>query len=208
MKKLLALILALTMLLSLGACTRRPGTTPTDEPQDSVATPAQPAENEPENTPATPAVPEAPVEETEQPEASPAQPTESAAPDLNPEPSEIPESKVDENSNDGKIDSSATVSTTATDLAPADDSFVKLIPELPYDNWASSSVDANTIMLQKTDLGSDAQAKLLDYVQLLRDANFAVNEYVYGSLYKATSTTAVVTIMLEGGILSVTIEKV
>ncbi len=201
MKKLLALILVLAMLLSLGACTRRPSSTPTEEPQDGVVTPA-PVEDEPENTPAAP---QAPAEETEDPEETPAQPSEN--PEESPEPSEIPESIVDENANEGKIDSSATVGATSTDLAPGDDSFLKLIPELPYDKWASSGVDANTIMLQKTGLGGDAQTKLLDYVQALRDANFAVSEYIYGSLYKAVSTTATVTIMLEGGIFSVTIEK-
>ncbi len=201
MKKLLALILALTMLLSLGACTRRPGTTPTEDPQPGVATPAEPAEKEPENTPAVPAEPSEPAQ-------TPQQPEESSAPEADPEPSEIPESKVDENANEGKLDSSATVGATATDLAPGDDSYLKLIPELPYDKWASSSVNDKTIMLQKSDLGADAQAKLLDYIEALRDANFAVEEYIYGSLYKAVSTTAVVTIMLEGSVLSVTIEKV
>lgn len=213
MKKILALILALAMAVSLGACSKRPAsTTGNSGDQSSISTPAdtqleesndEPQTQEPDVTPnATPD--ETPAQESEQqPEATPEAEPEKEAEET---PAQEPEDDGS-NANEGKVDSTATVNSTATDLAPGDDSFLALIPELPFENWASTSVDASTIMLEVRVLGSDAQSALLQYIETLRDKDFKVTEYSYGSLYEASKDGVTVTLMLEGGTCTVTIEK-
>lgn len=213
MKKILALILALAMLLSLGACSKRPASSPdASAPQSSTEAPA---DSLPEETPeAGPEqTPEAGPVET--PESEP-EPSEEPTPEENPvetpeqEPEEEPEPSEEpvENANEGKVDSSATVASTATDLSPGDSSFLSLIPELPLENWASTTIDDSSIMLELRGVGADAQSALMDYIQTLRDEDFDVTEYSYGSLYEASKNGVIVTLMLEGGTFTVIIEKV
>lgn len=228
MKKILALILALAMLLSLGACSKRPATAPDSSAAQSSAevpetelpeteSPEVPPDAEPE------ALPESEPQQAETPEAQPEQtPEETPAdtPEETPEaqPEETPEAQPEEtpevsdspedNANSGKVDSSATVASTATDLAPADNSFLALIPELPLENWASTTLDDSSIMLELRGVGADAQSALMEYIQTLRDEDFDVTEYSYGSLYEASKDGVTVTLMLEGGTFTVIIEKV
>lgn len=212
MKKILALILALAMLLSLGACSKRPATAPDSSAAQSSAevpetelpeteSPEVPPDAEPE------ALPESEPQQAETPEAQPEQTPEEtpeAQPEETPEVSDSPE----DNANSGKVDSSATVASTATDLAPADNSFLALIPELPLENWASTTLDDSSIMLELRGVGADAQSALMEYIQTLRDEDFDVTEYSYGSLYEASKDGVTVTLMLEGGTFTVIIEKV
>lgn len=224
MKKILALLLVVALVLSLGACTRRPATTPgANDPQNNISSTepdSSKTPDEPENTPAQDTEPEETPEQDTQPSETPEQDTKpeespepSEEPEESPEPSEEPEEspepseKPAENPNEGKVDSGAAMVSTATDLAPADDSFLALIPELPYENWASTGIDSKSIMLELSGLGGDAQTKLLEYIQTLRDEEFEVTEYIYGCLYEASNDKVIVTIMLDAGTLSVTIEK-
>jgi len=221
MKKILALILVAALMLSLAACTKRPesgeepaepdktmdvnpSAAPSEKPTPPIVS-EQPADDpelspstEPaESSPATSSEPEEAPEPSEEPEESPS-PSE--------KPSEKPQDKPEDNANSGKVDSDAVINSTATDLAPADSSFLSLIPELPFEGWASTNVDANSVLLE-LDAPADAQAKLMEYIQTLRDEGFDVTEYTYGSLYEASSDGVTVTIMLEGGKLSLIIEK-
>ncbi len=222
MKKILAYLLVITLLLSMGGCTKRPDASnpDTSAPDASVNTPVPDTQTTPDTQPTPDAAPaETPAQ---QPEETPAPPENTPAedeepfeePEESPEPSEEPaetEKPKDEdggeNANEGKLDSTATVTSTATDLAPADDSFLSLIPELPYDNWASTKDGENSIMLELKNLGSDAQAKLLEYIITLRDEGFEVTEFLSGCLYEAKNDKVTVTLMLEGGTFSVIIEK-
>ncbi len=217
MKKLLALVLVLALMLSLAACTKRPESPEQPaEPDKTVDTlpDANESENKPAETPevSEPTEPQQPAEPSEKPEDT--EPTPSAQPEESPEPSEEPEESPEPSEepeepsvNEGKVDSSATVSSTATDLAPADASFLALIPELPFEGWASTNVDGSSVLLELNDLPADVQTKLMEYIQDLRDEGFDVTEYTYGSLYEASVDGVTVTIMLEGGKLSVIIEK-
>ena len=218
MKKIIALVLALSILFSLSACSKRPAASPDapkSEAEQNIPETENPDEgriNEPEETPS--AAPETTPEA--QPEASPdvsGEPVESPEPSEEPEkepenePEKDPSEEPVENANDGKVDTSATVATTATDLAPGDSSFLALIPELPYENWASTGVDDNTIMLELKGLGSDAVNALLEYIEELREKDFHVTEYIYGSLYDAEKSGVTVSLMLDGGTFTVTIKK-
>lgn len=226
MKKILALVLVLSLLLSLGACTKRPESSEIPAEPDKTAE-TLPNESESENVPAeTPEASE--PSPADKPEETPAEtpetsePTPSAQPEETPEPGEEPEESPEpseepkeetkeepkeENVNDSKVDTSATVSSTATDLAPADSSFLALIPELPFEGWASTTIDENSIMLELKNLPSDVQSKLMEYIQTLRDEDFDVTEYIYGSLYEASKDGVTLSIMLEGGKLTLTIDK-
>ncbi len=207
MKKILALILALAMLLTMASCTKRPeNTTEPNEPDKAVDTLP---ENDPENTPAQ-SLENENTEPEEKPEETPAQPEPVEEPEESPEPSEEPVESPEpseETKEDEKIGNGTTVASTATDLIPADSSFLSLIPELPFENWASTTLDASSVMLELRGVGGDAQSALMEYIQDLRDEGFTVTEYIYGSLYEAENDKAIVTIMLEGGTFTVTIEK-
>lgn len=217
MKKIIALMLALALLCSLAACTKRPeeSALPTEpdnkieapETGSNIETPPAALPEKPEEAPSAEPVdvndPEPSVSPVESPEPSEA-PEE---PEETPAPSAEPEKESDPGVNEGKVDTSASVSSTATDLNPVNNAMLSLIPELPFEGWALTSLGENSVMLELSPAPSDCQSKLMEYIQLLKDKDFTVTEYIYGSLYEAVKGDVTVNLMLEGGKLTVTIDK-
>ena len=217
MKRILAFILVICIALSAAACTQRPEAAPeASKPQTGEQiTPQSPDEGD--AAPADPAVtPDEPAAPTETPDAesvdvSDPEPSAEPEPEDSPEPSTEPEPEESgepkENANEGKVDTGAAIVSTATDLQPADTDLLAYIPELPFEGLSATSLGAGSLMLELSSLPADAQAKLMEYIQDLKDEDFEVTEYVYGSLYDAVKGSVTVTIMLEGGLLSIVIEK-
>lgn len=206
MKKLLAIILALSLLLSLGACTKRPDAAPdTSVPQSSSTLSDSPAPSESTQPEEPETSPEAAPTETPQPSESEPAGDEEPFEESDAEPAEEPDEQPSDEPADAN-QGSATISSTATDLAPADNSYLELIPRLPFENWASTALK-NGVMLELSGLGADAAQALQDYLEELREEDFEVTEYLSGVLYEAKKDGLSVKLMLEGGVFTVTIEK-